>query len=265
QGFSPVVIDSASEFEREGYLLALNEQIGQKVAEKMELLDQLREFEVPLTKNVMYDDSGGQLLRFEMDHRTLNTRVGLMLNRADLHATLYEAVNDTVEFRMGQEITSIQETTDAATVTFSSGETETYDLVIGADGMHSRVRELVFGKEFPKYMGHAYFAFITSNQELYERIAVSEAILIRGDGFTIAYHRLQGNEIGAYVFHRDDAVEKIAPDQRREHMLSKYGRFDPNFEAILEGMKEGEHVFYDGFTQIVMPAWHKGRICLIGD
>lgn len=265
RGFSPVVVEFAPEFRRQGYLLALNEQIGQKVAEKMELLDQLRQFEVPLTKNVMYDISGRQLFRSESDHRTLNTRVGMMLNRADLHFALYDRVRDKVEFRMGQEITAIDDAKDGTTVTLSNGNTETFDLVIGADGVHSRVRELIFGKQLSKHMGYAYFAFITSDRKLRERIAENEAVVIRGDGFSIAYHRLQGSEIGAYVFHREKVIEKIPPDQRRDHMLRKYGQFDATFKAILEGMKESEHVFHDGFTQIVMPAWHKGRVCLIGD
>lgn len=265
QGFSPVVVETAPEFRREGYLLALNEQIGQKVAAKMGLLDRLRDFEVPLTRNVMYDISGRQLFRSESDHRTLNARVSLMLNRADLHLTLYETVKDKLEFRMGQEIVSTEEAGDEARVTLSNGGTESFDAVIGADGVHSRVRQLVFGGQFEKYMGYAYFAFITSSREVHERIAENQAVVIRGDGFSIAYHRLQGDEIGAYVMHREEKVEKIAPDQRRDHMLGKYGRFDANFKAILEGMKDSENVFHDGFTQIVMPAWHRGRVCLIGD
>lgn len=265
KGFSPVVVELAPEFRRQGYLLALNEQIGQRVAEKMRLLDELREFEVPLTKNVMNDTSGRQLFRSESDHKTLNARVGMMLNRADLHFTLYSTVRDTVEFRMGQEIVAIEDANDGARVTFSSGGTESFDLVIGADGVHSRVRELIFGKGLSKHMGYAYFALVASDRKLRERIAENAAVVIRGDGFSIAYHRLQGSEIGAYIFHRENVIEKIALDQRRDHMLGKYGRFDATFKAILEGMKESEHVFHDGFTQIVMPAWHKGRVCLIGD
>lgn len=90
-------------------------------------------------------------------------------------------------------------------------------------------------------------------------------MVIRGDGFSIAFHRLQGSEIGAYIFHKEKVVEKIAPDQRRDHMLRKYGHFEANFKAILEGVKDSERVFHDGFIQIVMPVWHKGRVCLIGD
>lgn len=264
-GFTPVIIEESTEFQRRGYLLALNEQIGQKVAAKMGLLEKLREFEVPLTNNVMYDTSGKQLLKFTLDNKTLNQRVGLMLNRADLHAALYNAVKNDVQFQMGQEITTTMQADNGLEVTFSNNKKEMYDLVIGADGIHSKIRELMFGKGFERHMGYAYFAFMTQSREMAMRLGEHDLKIIRGDGFTIAYHRLKNDEIGAYVFHKEKRLERVAPSERRDYVLRKYGKYDENFRVVLEGMKPDEYIFHDGFIQIVMPAWHKGRVCLIGD
>lgn len=265
QGFTPVVIEAAPEFGRRGYLLALNEQIGQKVAAKMGILGKLREFEIRLTKNVMYDTSGKQLLQFTLDPKTLNARVGLMLSRADLHTALYNAVKDDVPFQMGQEITAINQAEDGLDVTFNNNKKEMYDLVIGADGIHSKTRELSFGQNFERHMGYAYFAFMTRNQEMATRLGEHDLKIIRGDGFTIAYHRLQKDEIGAYVFHKEKRLEQVVPSSRRDYMLKKYGQYDQNFKAILEGMKSDTDIFHDGFTEIIMSHWYKDRVCLIGD
>lgn len=264
-GLNSVVVDSAPAFKRMGYLLALNEQIGQKVAGKMGILNELKTFEVPMTENVMVDTHGKPLIRFDLDLKTLNSRVGLMLNRADLHLTLYEKVKNDAEFRFGLEITNLNQTDSGVDVTFSNGRKEAFDLVIGADGIHSKVRELTFGKGFEKYMGYAYFAFMTPNPDLSAQLANNEIKIIRGDGFTIAYHRLKNDDIGAYVFHKEKVPEQVAPEKRLDHMLQQYGGVDPTFRTILEGLKPTDHVFHDGFTQIVMPSWFKGRVALIGD
>ena len=213
----------------------------------------------------MYDTSGKQLLRFDLDPKTLNTRVGMMVNRADLHLTLYEAVESEAEFGMGLEISETAVTDNGVEVVFSNGKRETFDIVIGADGIHSNVRKLTIGTGFERYMGYAYFAFMTRSPQVAPSLGEQDLKLIRGDGFTIAYHRLKNDEIGAYVFNRERVFERVPSEKRRDYMIRDYGRVDADFTAILEGMNEDEQIFHDGFTQIVMPQWYKNRVCLIGD
>lgn len=264
-GFTPVVTEETSEFKRRGYMLALNAQIGQKVAEKMGILEQLKQFEVPITNNLMYDIWGKSLINFSLDHKTLNERVGLMLNRADLHTTLYNSVKSDVEFQMGQEVTAINSAENGLEVTLNNKKKETYDLVIGADGIHSKTRELTFGKGFNRHMGYAYFAFMTSNRKIAKQLGEKDLKIVRGDGFVIAYLRLKNDEVGAYVFHKEKRLAHVSPSERRDYVLKKYGKYDQIFQSILQGMKPDEYIFHDGFIQIVMPTWYKNRVCLIGD
>lgn len=264
-GVAPVIVEAAPQFGRAGYLLALNEQIGQKVAQKMGILDRLKSVEVPLTKNTLYDVSGKLISQYELDHKTHNQRVGLMLNRADLHLALYDAISEGVEIRMGQAIASLTQTESGVTVTLDNGQRETFDLVIGADGVHSNVRRLVFGEGFEKLMGQAYFAFVAPNRTTKQVAQKNEAVVVRGDGFAIAYHALGTAEIGGYVFHEERIPERLAPKERRAFVLQTYGRHDGNFRHMLETMTDEDAIFHDGFTQIIMPVWHRQRVCLIGD
>lgn len=265
KGFNPVVVESAPEFKHLGYLLALNAQIGQKVAEKMGILETLKKFEVPLTRSTLLDRYNSQITSFKLDYETHNNRVGMMMNRADLHETLYNKVKDSTKFYFGDSIASVVDSEREIEVTFESGKKEVFDLVIGVDGVHSKTRKLIFGNGFEKSLGQAYFAFTTKNK-LSDPIAQpDEAVAVRADGFTLAYHMLQNNEIGGYVFHNEEAAEKLNPKERRKWMIEKYAESNSTFKKILESMSDEEPIFHDEFIQIVMPTWQKGRTCLLGD
>lgn len=264
-GFSPVVVESAPEFKHIGYLLGLNLQIGQVVAEKMGILEKLKTFDVPLTNNVMYDMDERLIMNVHATPKQHAENTGLMLNRADLHGTLYDLVKDNFEFRMGQEVASITQDENAAQITFTNNKTETFDLVIGSDGVHSKTRELVFGKGFEKNIGTAYFAFIIPNRTGASVAGEHELIMIRGKEFILAYHAIGQKEIGGYVFHRAEPFVALDPKDRRAFMIEQYGKYNKKFLSILESMIDSDHVFHDAFTQVIMPSWHKDRVCLIGD
>lgn len=264
-GFAPVIVESAPKFKHIGYLLALNLQIGQVIAKKMGILEKLKTFEVPLTNTIMYDMNERLIMNVHATEKQHAENTGIMLNRADLHATLFALVKDNVEFRFGQEVTSIVENDNGASVTFTNGKTETFDLVIGADGVHSKTRELVFGKGFEKNIGTAYFAFIIPNRLGVPVAGERELVLIRGKEFALAYHAIGASEIGGYVFHQAEPFVPLEPKDRRLFMIKKYGKYKKNFMRILESMTDTDHIFHDAFTQVVMPSWHKDRVCLVGD
>lgn len=266
-GFTPVVIDSAAEFKHIGYLLAINKQIGQKVAEKMGILETLKKFEAPLTNNIFYDTDGRLIMRVDVTGtpELHNENSGLMLNRADLHFTLYDTVKNDVEFRFGKEITKIAEDEKGVDVTFSDDSTDRFDLVIGADGVNSKTRKLVFGEGFEKYLDVAYFAFIAPNRRKELIAGEHDLVMVRANDFLLAYHTIGDTQVGGYVFHAESPYRAESPKERRITMIKEYGKYDSKFLYILETLTDDDPVFHGSFTQIMMPKWYKGRICLIGD
>lgn len=264
-GFSPVIVESAPEFKHVGYLLAINKQIGQIVAEKMGVLEILRKFEILLTNNIFSDEDGKLIMRVDATPELHHENSGLMLNRADLHLTFYNRVKDDVEFRFGKEINVITEDEQGADIIFSDGSKDRFDLVIGADGVNSKTRKLVFGEGFEKYLDVAYFAFIISNRTGEPIAGEHDLIMTRGKEFLLAYHAIGKTDVGGYVFHKEIPYHALSPKERRSVIIKEYGKYDPKFLRILETLTDDDSIFHGSFTQIVMPKWHKGRVCLIGD
>lgn len=264
-GFTPVVVETAPEFKHIGYLLALNKQIGQKVAEKMGILETLKKFEILLTNNMFSDEDGKLIMRVDASPELHNDNSGLMLNRADLHSTLYDLVKNDVEFRFGKEISKVAEDEHGVDVTLSDGSKDRFDLVIGADGVNSKTRRLVFGEGFEKYLDVAYFAFIAPNRTKEPIAGKNDLMMVRGKDFLLAYHAIGDTEVGGYVFHHESPYRDESPVERRLVMIRDYGKYDHKFLHILETLADDHPIFHGSFTQIVMPQWHKGRVCLIGD
>jgi 2-polyprenyl-6-methoxyphenol hydroxylase-like FAD-dependent oxidoreductase len=264
-GFTPVIVESAPEFKHIGYLLALNKQIGQKVAEKMGILQVLKNLEVPLTNNIFSDEDGKKIMEVRVSPELHNDNTGLMINRADLHLALYDTVKNNVEFRFDKEISSITENEYGVDVIFSDTSSDSFDFVIGADGVNSKTRKLVFGEGYEKYLDVAYFAFIVQNRTGESIANKNDLVMTRGRDFLLAYHTIGKTEVGGYVFHKETPYLPLSPKERQEALTTSYGRYDQKFQHILKTLTDKDSVFHGSFTQIVMPTWHKGRVCLIGD
>ena len=83
------------------------------------------------------------------------------LPRGELAASIFGKIEGKVETIFGDSVDHIDQTERGVRVTFKRGGAREFDLVVGADGLHSRVRELVFGPEsqFEKYLGYKVAAF----------------------------------------------------------------------------------------------------------
>ncbi len=170
-----VIVERSRGLRDEGYMLDFMGS-GWDVAERMNLIPRLKElaYDIP---TVRWIDESGKAKAVLDYHRFAGLLGGKLISimRGDLERGLFEALPATVEMRFGQTIDALRTGDDATEVTLSDGTIMKADLVVGADGIHSHVREMVFGEEsrFTRYLGYHTAAYIYEDAEAARRSATA--------------------------------------------------------------------------------------------
>lgn len=194
-----------------------------------------------------------------------NRHVEIM--RDDLSECFYEATRDRVEYVFGDSITALHEHDDGVDVTFERGAPRRFDLVIGADGLHSNVRRLVFGdeREYSAFIG-AYLAVLTlpNYLELRDRALVTAGVG-RMAALYSARHMSDARAVFLFrspselpVHHRDVAQQKAILRERFADMGGELPR-------MLAELDHTPAFYFDSITQLRMDTWSRGRVSLAGD
>ncbi len=151
-GYRPTIVEIAPTLRTGGSAVDFRGPLHMGVLAKMGVVDALRAVETHGTEMRFVDELG---------HRLMQWPAGLAggdleVQRGDLARILCEAAGDRTEYVFGDRIAALAESPAGVDVTFASGLQRRFDLVIGADGVHSAVRRLTFGPEeqFVKHLGY---------------------------------------------------------------------------------------------------------------
>jgi 2-polyprenyl-6-methoxyphenol hydroxylase-like FAD-dependent oxidoreductase len=146
-GRQPVLIEEAPRLRAGGYVIDFW-GVGYDIAEKMRLIPRLKDVGYEVGEVRVVDRRGRRVSGFSTDvFRRMTRDRFTSLRRSDLAAALFSAVADEVETVFGDSISAIEDHTEGVCVAFEPTAPRAFDLVIGADGLHSRVRRMVFGPE----------------------------------------------------------------------------------------------------------------------
>lgn len=191
----------------------------------------------------------------------------LEVRRGDLAAALYAIVRDDVEFLFNDSIDTLDQSEQGVDVTFRGGLRRTFDLVVGADGMHSYTREALFGPEerFHRYLGYCFAIFTMPNTFGLSR----ELMMWNAPGKAAALYAVgENDELHAFLnFHRPeppfDALRN--PDAQRDLVARVFADAGWEVPGMLSAMRDADDLFFDTAGQIRMPHWSSGRVALVGD
>lgn len=264
-GFSPTVIEKRPNLNERGYMIDFYGS-GYDVAEKMGLIDKLREksSHYPVRKLEFVDNNGKARATLDVDKfRELLAYRYFPLMRGDLEAVIYESMKDDVPLRFSSSVASLDPGENGVTVEFEDGKSESYDLVIGAGGIHSNVRRLMWGDEsqFKRFLGF-YVAcsvidnFLDTQEAFYGHFEPK----VQATVYSIGHGKL-----ATFFAFRSDALNIRDRADQMEVLKKRFGHLGWIVPELVEGTRRAGDFFFDAVAQIQLDEWHKGRIALVGD
>jgi 2-polyprenyl-6-methoxyphenol hydroxylase-like FAD-dependent oxidoreductase len=251
QGRQPVVVERAPTWRDGGYGIGLWED-GLAVLEELGLLEPARRRATDPDR-VELRASNGLLTRATLppDRRLL-----LAIHRGDLHAVLRQGVPDEW-VRMDSSPAAIEERADGVTVTFEDGTTETVEVVVGADGVHSTVRE----QRFTDWTCRERDTYVWSLWAPRDLELDSDMVSVWGPG-TEAFVARVGDRVGFNLAARLD--EPPAPPAR-ETLRDRVEAIGWRLPALLAGGDADDDPFFDRVREVHCQRWHTDRVVLVGD
>ncbi|CAF1300962.1 unnamed protein product [Didymodactylos carnosus] len=185
--------------------------------------------------------------------------------RGELVNILYEQSRNHTEYIFGDHPSSINDQGDHVQVTFASGNIRDFDLVIGADGIRSKTRRLLFSDKSPIHYLNMYTAYFTipysqsdGTWARWYNAPKGRTVLIRPDnqGTTRAFLTFRSSQRG---------YEELDPDMQKELLQKVFA--DAGFETprVLNGLMNSNDFYFEAIGQVKMDQWSRGRVTLVGD
>ena len=186
--------------------------------------------------------------------------------RGDLAGVLFDATRDTVEYRFGDRIAHLEQDADGVDVTFAGGSRRRFDLVIGADGLHSALRAMVFGprEHYVRHLGLVLAYYSVPNEFGLDRWLLDYREGGRSAGLrpihdaTRAIAMFSFPETEFTDYHRDVDAQKSLLRER----MAGFGWLT---QEILAHLDDTPDFYLDQVAQVVMDSWSSGRVGLLGD
>jgi len=264
-GFSPTIIEKRPDLSARGYMIDFYGS-GFDVADKMGLVETLQAQSAQYNlKALSFVDAQGKpraTLDMEKFKDLLHHRY-VPLMRGDLETAIYESVKATVPIRFGESISALHIQPNGVGVDFSDGASETYDLVIGADGIHSNVRALLWGDEsqFNHFLG--FYVACSVIENFFDRPDVLFGHFEPNIQATI--YSIGENKLATFFAFRSELLNLHGRQARMDVLSRVLGGLGWVIPQLVEATKHADDFFFDAVAQIQLPQWHKERVALVGD
>jgi 2-polyprenyl-6-methoxyphenol hydroxylase-like FAD-dependent oxidoreductase len=258
-GAEVTVLEQAQAPRDQGYMIDFFGP-GYDAIKAMGLLPKIEDVAYRVTEANFVDEQGRRRVGVSLDSFAVGPLLSIM--RPDLERVLREQLR--VDIRFGVSPVAVTERHDSVGVTLDDGTELEADLLVGADGIHSTVRRLVFGDEsrFFRYLGFHTAAFTFDSPEIHSAVD-GRACLTDTVGRQMGFYALRNGRVAAFGVHRTPDLER--PSDIRATVHEVYGGLGWVVPEALDRCPPADQIFYDQLAQIVMPAWSTERVVLVGD
>jgi 2-polyprenyl-6-methoxyphenol hydroxylase-like FAD-dependent oxidoreductase len=254
-GCTVTVVERAPSVRPGGQAVDFKGATHRTVLERMGILDDVLKHQTGGTDQTIIDADGRPQAVIPGEF----TGGEIEIRRGDLAEILYEHTD--CEYLFGDTITSLTETAGGADVTFAHAGPRRFDLVVGADGIHSNVRRLAFGPErdYVEFLGH-YYALA----ELGEEVADGEAVMYNEPGRMAA---VGGPKASAFFVFASPELEYDRTDtgKQRQLLIDAYQGAGWRVPELIANVPAAREFYLDSLSRVTIDHYSRGRVVLLGD
>jgi 2-polyprenyl-6-methoxyphenol hydroxylase-like FAD-dependent oxidoreductase len=265
-GWEPLVVEQAPSRRSNGYLINIS-PAGHEAAQRLGILPALEKQHVDLREFVYVNASGRR--KFAVPQATVTAMLGqphITLLRGDLEAALYQAVHDQAEIRFGTQIQAITPHATGVHAALSDATTVAADLLVAADGLHSRVRALAFGPRQRFWVALddiVVAAFLPRRPP--DGVGEHTAAMLTEPGRTAVVANLGAGRSAALLTYRSADPAADLADGPHPAATRAYRESGWLLPELLDQLGRAESVYFDSATQVRADRWSRGRVVLLGD
>jgi 2-polyprenyl-6-methoxyphenol hydroxylase-like FAD-dependent oxidoreductase len=189
----------------------------------------------------------------------------IVIHRERLARILREAAHEAgANVQVGLTVDALAHNGDSVTATLTDGSTRSYDLIVGADGVRSRIRSLVFGDEVaPRYSGTTMFRWVVAGVP-----DVGPAGFYQSEtGLNVVVRLHDGSLYLATGRPYPEKPGRIPPDDARRIVRESLSGFTaPLIVEMRKHLTDDAEIMVNDYDWLLTPnPWHRGRVLLIGD
>jgi 2-polyprenyl-6-methoxyphenol hydroxylase-like FAD-dependent oxidoreductase len=183
------------------------------------------------------------------------------VTRTDLHQAIAGSLSSKVKTLFGTTVAYLHSEKNQTIVTFNDGHQEPFDLVVGADGIHSQIRDQVFGSGYLKPYGWDVWSFWIPKDFAPPQGATE---LTTGGRMYTVYPLA---EKAVVIMTADsELTEQIAGTlSPQDQLLKIFADFKPSVQRMIQAIEDPKHIFHDQLSHVDMSEWYKDRVVLVGD
>jgi 2-polyprenyl-6-methoxyphenol hydroxylase-like FAD-dependent oxidoreductase len=267
-GFHPTVVERAAALRSSGSPVDVRGP-AVEVADQMGVMPRIRHAGTDVTATSFVNATGRRVGRVNM--RALQQAAGsrdVELPRGDLASILHQASRDHTEFVFRDAIVALDQDEHGVGVTFEHAQPRRFDLVIGADGLHSAVRRLAFGPEsdFVQHLG-LYVATVRLDGLDGLLDGGREVVMYNAPGRAAAIHPSRGQALAFFAF-RSPAVPDFDYRDTAQHKRLLAAAFQDGgwrVPELLKRVQAADDLYFDAVSQVRVSPWWHGRVALLGD